>query len=84
MVIRDYHQTIKTGYEGGHERKGRSESTWIVELGMMNALKMYPMRGTGMEGGWIWSIISQDGIINAFMGILVIYPNKVVEATTCA
>ena len=51
MVIQDYPQTIKTGYEGGHERKGCSDSTWAAELVMMKALKMDLVRGTRMKGG---------------------------------
>ena len=51
---------------------------------MMKALKMYLMCSTRTEGGWIWGIIAQDGTVNAFMGIMVIYPTKVVEATTYA
>ena len=83
MVIRDYPQTIKIGYEGGHERKGCLDSTQNDELVMMKALKMYLILGMGTEGGRIWAIIARDGTINVIMGIMVIYPTKVAKATTC-
>ena len=83
MAIRAYPHSIKRRYEGGLERNGSVESTQTGDLVMMKTLTMNPVLGTWMEGGWIWAIISWEGTVNSFMGGLVIYSTKVVDAFTC-
>ena len=62
-------------------RSGITVSTRPSDVVVMKTPMLNPLRGTGMEGGWIWVIIVGDGSVNSLMGFFLIYQTKVAKAS---